>query len=137
MELTAIVIGGGMGGLATAQVLSKHFTSFVLIEKDQPQSLQGLSAVETWRMGVKARPGVSQVSCMHTCNTKLPRDTGVACALCNSVHPCIATNCAAVMVCFAVQSNPCSDSQGGLVWPMHAAGIVSVTHMMYGNHRLA
>jgi phytoene dehydrogenase-like protein len=69
MEQTAIVIGGGMGGLATAQVLSTHFTSVVLIEKDQPQPLQGLSAVEAWRMGVEARPGVSQVSCMHTCNT--------------------------------------------------------------------
>jgi hypothetical protein len=49
------------------------------------------------------------------------------------VHPRIATNCAAV-VCFAVQSNPCSDSQGRLVWPMHAAGFVSV---MYGNPRAA
>ena len=68
MEKTAIVIGGGMGGLATAQVLSKHFSSVVLIEKDQPQSLQGLSAVEVWRQGIKARPGVTQVTCMHTCN---------------------------------------------------------------------
>ena len=62
MEHSAIVIGGGLSGLATAQVLSKHFSSVVLIEKDEPQSLQGLSAVEAWRLGNKARPGVTQVS---------------------------------------------------------------------------
>jgi 2-polyprenyl-6-methoxyphenol hydroxylase-like FAD-dependent oxidoreductase len=62
MEQTAIVIGGGMGGLATAQVLSNHFSNVVVIEKDQPESLHGLSAVDIWRQGSPARPGVSQVS---------------------------------------------------------------------------
>ncbi len=47
MDQTAVVIGGGLGGLATAQVLSKHF-SVVLVEKDEPKSLMGSSAVDVW-----------------------------------------------------------------------------------------
>lgn len=49
----AIVIGGGIAGLATAQVLSKYFTKIILIDKDS-------------KLGqTTARPGASQGNHLH------------------------------------------------------------------------
>ena len=61
MEKRAIVIGSGMGGLAAAQVLSKHFDRVTVIEKDDPHDILGLSSVEVARLQSKGRPGVHQV----------------------------------------------------------------------------
>lgn len=62
MQQTAVVIGSGMGGLAVAQVLSKHCGSVTVVEKDQPKSLMEITCVEAWQEGGKVRPGVLQVS---------------------------------------------------------------------------
>lgn len=104
MQHAAVVIGSGMGGLAVAQVLTKHFGSVVVIDKDQPDSLMDSTCVEAWQddtqEGPKARPGVLQVStatAVELCNVHL-------CRRCVNVHP---------SVVFAVQPNPCSASQGG------------------------
>eukprot|EP00775_Hariotina_reticulata_P002252 gene2252-2564_t len=45
MKGRAVVIGGGMGGLVTAEVLSKHFSEVLLLERDQPQSVWDENAV--------------------------------------------------------------------------------------------
>lgn len=59
---SAVVIGGGMAGLATAEVLSIHFGRVVVVDKDSQQTgLLGVSSVDAWRTGSKARPGVLQV----------------------------------------------------------------------------
>lgn len=60
--MRTVVIGSGMGGLAVAQVLSKHFESVIVVEKDQPESLMETTCVEAWQEGGKVRPGVLQVS---------------------------------------------------------------------------
>lgn len=63
---TAIVIGSGMAGLATAQALSKHFDRVLVLERDvDPASdpaIVNKSAVEVASMKPPARPGVSQVN---------------------------------------------------------------------------
>ena len=61
MPQTAVVIGSGMAGLVTAQVLSKHFDSVIVIEKDHPMDLLELTSLDAARMD-SARPGVQQVS---------------------------------------------------------------------------
>jgi 2-polyprenyl-6-methoxyphenol hydroxylase-like FAD-dependent oxidoreductase len=61
MQQTAIVIGSGMGGLATAQVLSKHFERVVIIERDDPRKLLQHTSLEAACMEGQARPGVQQV----------------------------------------------------------------------------
>ncbi len=42
----AVVIGSGMGGLAAAKVLSKHFDTVTVLEKDQLADILGRSPVE-------------------------------------------------------------------------------------------
>ncbi len=71
MGQTAIVIGSGMGGLAAAQVLSNHFSSVVLLEKDDPNSLNHHTSLEAASLGPKARPGVMQVA--RQCCGLLPK----------------------------------------------------------------
>ena len=73
MHSKAIVIGSGMGGLAAAQVLSRHFEQVVVVERDRPQPLMHWSALDAAIMQEGARPGVKQVShgSMHACNQGL------------------------------------------------------------------
>lgn len=58
---TAVVVGSGMCGLATAEVLSQHFAKVIVLEKDQPLHLLERTALDAARMENKARPGVHQV----------------------------------------------------------------------------
>jgi hypothetical protein len=62
MPQKAVVIGSGMGGLTTAQVLSRYFEQVVVVERDQPQPLMEQSAVDAALQEVGARPGVKQAS---------------------------------------------------------------------------
>lgn len=57
----AVVIGSGMGGLSTAQVLSRYFDHVVIVDRDTPQPLLQQSALDAALMEDAARPGVKQV----------------------------------------------------------------------------
>lgn len=59
-ENVALVLGSGMAGLATAQVLSKFFQRVVVLEKDFPEANNNMSAVEVGNTD-DPRPGVAQV----------------------------------------------------------------------------
>lgn len=60
MQTKAIVIGSGMGGLATAQVLSEYFDNVIVIEKDHADKTMQKSSVEAANTA-SARHGVMQV----------------------------------------------------------------------------
>jgi len=60
MQTKAIVIGSGMGGLATAQVLSEYFDNIIVIEKDHAGEMMEKTSVQTANVA-NARPGVMQV----------------------------------------------------------------------------
>lgn len=60
-QQTALVIGSGMAGLAAAAVLSKHFRSVAVLERDEPEGLMQQTSLDTARME-SSRPGVQQVS---------------------------------------------------------------------------
>jgi glycine/D-amino acid oxidase-like deaminating enzyme len=59
----AVVIGSGMGGLAAAQVLSRHFSHVTVLEKDaEPRGAAlTMSAAEVASLDTPLRPGVPQV----------------------------------------------------------------------------
>jgi len=60
MQTRAMVIGSGMGGLATAQVLSEYFDNVIVIEKDQADETMQKTSIEAANMA-GARHGVMQV----------------------------------------------------------------------------
>jgi len=76
MKSRAVVIGGGMGGIVTAEVLSKHFSEVVLLERDQPQSLWEQNAVAMAGVRVCEHHAVfgsrPAITCWHL-NIALPR----------------------------------------------------------------
>jgi 2-polyprenyl-6-methoxyphenol hydroxylase-like FAD-dependent oxidoreductase len=86
MPQKAVVIGSGMGGLATAQVLSRCFQQVVVVERDEPQPLMEQSAVDAAHQEELARPGVKQVShgSMHATSGLLEGLTGTL--LLRTVH---------------------------------------------------
>jgi len=55
MKGRAVVIGGGMAGLVTAEMLSKHFSEVVMLERDQPQGLWEENAVAMAGVRVSVR----------------------------------------------------------------------------------
>lgn len=103
----AIVIGSGIGGLATAQVLSKHF-SVLLLERDAWSPSAADTSVVTWWKGQKARPGVYQVGCRawQCNNAAILRASPTTCAA--AVDSCPIPSSSAI----AVQPTPCAASQG-------------------------
>lgn len=42
----AVVIGSGMAGLCTAQILSRHFDSVTVLERDRQQPVWDSNAIE-------------------------------------------------------------------------------------------
>jgi 2-polyprenyl-6-methoxyphenol hydroxylase-like FAD-dependent oxidoreductase len=60
-QQVAIVIGSGLGGLATAQVLSLTFDSVIVLERDKPEGLLEKTSLDAAKMENRARPGVQQV----------------------------------------------------------------------------
>lgn len=60
MQTRAIVIGSGMGGLATAQVVSEYFHNVIIIEKDHADETMQKTSVEAANVA-NARHGVLQV----------------------------------------------------------------------------
>lgn len=60
-QQVAIVIGSGLGGLATAQVLSLTFDSVIVLERDTPEGLVDKTSLDAAKMENRARPGVQQV----------------------------------------------------------------------------
>lgn len=60
-QQVAIVIGSGLGGLATAQVLSLTFDSVIVLERDKPEGLLDKTSLDAAKMENRARPGVQQV----------------------------------------------------------------------------
>lgn len=67
---TAIVLGSGIAGLATAEVLSEQFGRVLVLERDHPEANSAKSAVEIAREDERggARPGVPQVCCVLFCS---------------------------------------------------------------------
>jgi len=61
----AVVVGGGMGGLVTAEVLSKHFSEVVLLERDQPQGLWEENAVAMAGVSVRITHSLALRLLMH------------------------------------------------------------------------
>lgn len=60
MQTRAIIIGSGMGGLATAQVVSEYFHNVIIIEKDHADETMQKTSVEAANVA-NARHGVLQV----------------------------------------------------------------------------
>ena len=59
--LPAVVIGGGIAGLAAARVLARHFTRVVVLERDQQVEMASPEeAFDGWE-----RPGVPQFRHSH------------------------------------------------------------------------
>jgi len=81
-EGVALVLGSGMAGLATAQVLSKFFQRVIVLEKDFPEANNDMSAVEVANeLEHDPRPGVAQVctACCAACRWQRLRQ---GCAMC-------------------------------------------------------
>jgi len=61
LGLPAVVIGGGIAGLAAARVLARHFTRVVVLERDQQVEMASPEeAFDGWE-----RPGVPQFRHSH------------------------------------------------------------------------